>query len=786
MNDLLRRLLGLDDFSWGDSGVTLGFERPFPAWVWAGLVLGAGVYAAWSYRRIIGPRWVRGCLAAMRCALIVLLLLLVSGPRLVEQSESVEKDWVVVMVDRSASMVIRDVDAGGSGAGPRASREEQLRGALNATAPMWRELAGQRTLVWLGFDSGAYDLSTTPEGTVRAMSEPEGRSTSIARALDQALARSAARPVSAFVVISDGRATQEPPRGLVQRLQASRIPVHTVALGSERTIGDVGLASVDAPPLAFVGDITPVIAEVERLGEQGVASATVRLIERSTGLTLDEQRVSFEEGSARARVSLSVRADAARVAEWDVVAMSDTPDLIEQNNTRRVSVEMVDRPLRVLYIDGYPRWEQRYIKNLLIREGSIESSNLLLAPDRRYTQEGDVTLAALPDSPEGWATFDVVMLGDVRPDVFTTEQLTQLREHVATRGAGLIFIAGEGAMPGDWWDTPLGDLLPMSPQALGDDTGVREGVLARPTPAAERLGVLRLGADASDPWPVALSDPAMGWSLLRWAQRIDPEQVKPTAQVLAESVYADGEVVGPLVLAMRYGAGRSLYVATDESWRWRYGQGEVLPERFWLQMVRMLGRNSLSRAGRSAILEVTPIRATTDAPVRIGVELVDQAIIDVGLPSVAVRVAREGDDASDETELTLKPESLRAGSSGGGGSRMYSTTWVPPEPGRWTVRVTESDLALAELAQTIEVFYPDDELRTPETDHPLLARLSEETGGVTLAPEALGELPDHLRSRERVTVRERYETLWDSPLAFLLLVGLLTVEWVGRRVIRLL
>lgn len=783
MNDVFRRLLGFDSFTWGDAGVSFGFERPFPGWVWMGLIVAAGAYAAWSYRKIIGPRWARVCLAGLRWALIVLLLLLVSGPRLIEQSESVEKDWVVVMVDRSASMTIRDVD---SGQPQRQTREEQLRGALDLTQAMWRDLAEQRTLVWLGFDSGAYDLPATQDGAIRAMSEPEGRSTSISRALEQALTRSAARPVSAFVVISDGRATQQPPRALVQRLQASRIPVHTVALGSERTIGDIGLVSVDAPPLAFVGDITPVIAEIERLGERGGTSATVRLIERSTGLTLDEQRVSFEEGSTRERVSLSVRADAAKVADWDIVITPDTPDLIEQNNSRQVSVEMVDRPLRVLYIDGYPRWEQRYIKNLLIREGSIESSNLLLAPDRRYTQEGDVILAALPDSPEGWAAFDVVMLGDVRPDVFTIEQLTQLREHVAVRGAGLIFIAGEGAMPGDWWDTPLGDLLPMSPEALASEGGVREGVLVRPTPIAERLGVLRLGASASDPWPVALSDPSMGWSLLRWAQRIDAEQLKPTAQVLAESVYADGEAVGPLVLAMRYGAGRSLYVATDETWRWRYGQGEVLPERFWLQMVRMLGRNSLSRAGRTAILEVTPTRATTDAPVRISVELVDQAIIDIGLPSVAVRVAREGDDAPPETELTLQPEGLRSGVDHGGAGRTYSTTWIPPEPGRWTVRVTESDLALSELSESVEVFFPDDELRTPETDHPLLARLSEETGGIALTPELLGDLPENLRSRERVTVRERYETLWDSPLALILLIGLLTVEWVGRRVIRLL
>ncbi len=484
------------------------------------------------------------------------------------------------------------------------------------------------------------------------------------------------------------------------------------------------------------------------------------------------------------------------MAEWDVVVspegvggFADGPgDLIEQNNSRPVSVEMVDRPMRVLYVDGYPRWEQRYLKNLLIREKTIQSSNLLLAPDRRYTQEGDVILAALPDSPEGWAEYDAVFLGDVRPDVFTVEQLTLLREHIATRGAGLIFIAGDGVMPGEWWTTPLGDLLPFTQQAAGPDGraaasgAITEGVLIRPTEQAERLGVLRLGPTPEDPWPAALSDPRSGWSLLRWAQRIDASQLKPTAQVLAEWVTTDGADAGPIVISMRYGAGRSLYVATDETWRWRYGQGELLPERFWLQMVRMLGRSSLARSGRAAILEVTPRRATTESPVRISVELIDQSITDLGLSSIAVKVARRQSEgaAADaaETEITLQPERV--------GGRIYSTTWIPSDPGVWDIRVSESDLALSELTESVEVFFPDDELRTPETDHPLLARLSEESDGQRIAPDDLQTLPEHLRSRQRVTLSERYESLWDSPLALILLILLLTVEWVGRRVIRLL
>src|SRR5690606_14712272 len=124
--------------------------------------------------------------------------------------------------------------------------------------------------------------------------------------------------------------------------------------------------------------------------------------------------------------------------------------------------------------------------------------------------------------------------------------------------------------------------------------------------------------------------------------------LKPTAEVLAEAVSSReptdaGPARSPLVIAMRFGAGRTLYVGTDEIWRWRYGRGEFYPERFWLQMMRMLGRESLSRAGKPALVEVLPRRAEVDQPIRIAVTLLDQSLVDAAPASLRVRVVRERD-----------------------------------------------------------------------------------------------------------------------------------------------
>ncbi len=793
MNDLIQTLLGLRSLRWDDPSVHFSLERPLPAWAWVGVGVGALAMALWSYSRMAAPRGWRTSLAIARALLLVLVVLLISGPQLVLRNESVERDWVLVLVDRSASMGVRDVaEAAGAGEG-RTTREEQLRRTLESTKGVWSSLAADRQVVWLGFDAGAFDLAVSAvSGGSNArpsidvdLGEARGGRTLLGPALDQALTRAAARPLSAVVLLTDGRTTSAPDRAVVRRMQADRVPVFAVPLGSEEQAGDIALRRFDAPRLAFVRDITPVRVDLERIGGAGAASARVRLVDKATGLVLDEQTVQWSEGgSPDAGVVLTTRPEDAGGRTWVVQVEPEGPDLVSQNNSAEMSIELVDRPMRVLYIDGYPRWEQRYLRNLLIREPSISCSTLILSTDRRYIQEGDVEIEALPDSPERWAEYDAVMLGDVHPDVFTDDQLAQLREHVSRRGGGLLWVAGPGATPAAWWTTPLADLLPFRKDAV-DPAPIPEPVLMHPTDAALRLGVLRLGEEVSEGWPADLADAGKGWSLLRWAQMVDRARLKPAAEVLADLGPQDApaDQRSPGVIAMRYGAGRVLYVATDEIWRWRYARGEVLPERFWLQMIRLLGRESLARAGRPAVIEIAPRRAEVDQPVRISVELIDQALIDLRPPSLAVRVTRRAQPGEPEgpalsVELVLKPEREDG--------RVYSAIWLPPEPGVWRAEPIDPILTGLSLFAEGAVLLPDDEMRRPETDHALLARLCEETGGAVITPASLTSLPERLPNRRIRLLHETAESLWDTPLALTCVLLLLTLEWIGRRVIRLI
>lgn len=876
MSELLWSLLGSGPLDPSDPAVEFGFARPFPAWVWALSLVVATVVVWRAYARLEGSRGIRSALAVVRGLLLLLLLFLISGPQLIKPNEIEEPDWVLMLLDRSSSMRIADgeavVGADGQASSSRLTRDAQMQAALETATPAIARLKEERKVVWFGFDGSAYELDVPPSSSATPSAEPrpdepvvprlpppDGVRTDIERALDHALRRAAARPISGIVLLSDGRSTSEPSRSMLRRLESEGVPVFTLPLGDPKGIADAGIRRIEAPRLAFAADAVPIDVELERVlagadARPDGGPVFVELVDAVSGEVFDTRPVEWSDPSVRsaatdsepepgnpsvsgsssdnpvraqtATVRLTARTNRAGNARWAVRIKPDPArqDLIVSNDTIDVGIELVERPLRVLYLDGYPRWEYRYLKNLLVREPSVLAATLLLSPRHRYIQEGSITLDALPSSPEEWGAFDVFVLGDLWPGVLTSEQLYQLRERVAIGGAGLVWIAGESHTPGSWRSTPLADLLPfaLSADAQAEDGlgGFNGPVLIGPTPDADRLGVLRLsdapiegvregGANPARAfWPPILSDPTAGWNALQWAQRIDRRRLKPTAEVLAVatpiSVPDPSDARGsesdgsPLLISMRYGAGRVMYLATDEIWRWRYARGEPYTERFYIQILRLLGREALSRSGKPAILDVSPARVDVQTPVRVRLTLLEQSLVDAEPRSIRARVFPVGAE-NEAVELTLTPEAGSDGpgrgptSAGGsletvGAVRSFSAVHVPLQAGEHRVEIIDPLLTsrTSELSTRLEVIRSDDELRRPAANHELLERLAEASGGKRLTTAELPTL-DRLLPNRRIQIagEPQTRTLWDTPLALLLVVGLCTLEWIGRRLIRL-
>ena len=579
--------------------------------------------------------------------------------------------------------------------------------------------------------------------------------------------------MSGLVLMSDGRSPFPPNRGLIKRLQQESIPVFTVPIGSPEPMRDASITDVTAPGTAFIRDTVPIITTVQSRGLEDGDPVRVRVTDKDTGDVLDT--MTIEVDGEEIEVMLDANLEQAGERRLVVEVDSLSGDLIEDNDTIEIRVDVVDRPIRVLYVEGYPRWEYRYLKNILVREQSIESSVMLISADREFAQEGNTPISRLPRTEDEFEAFDLIIIGDVPSGFFSPEQVRLIKKQVSDRGTGLFWLSGSRHTPGSWAGSELDDLLPIrSPLDLGRST---EPVVVEPTELSRRLGVLVLDPDDPSGWRRSISDLDSGWSRLQSLRIVEENQIKPTTETLAEAVTSSGER-HPLLLSMRFGSGQVLFSAVDDVWRWRFGLGETLTERWWVGLVRMLARQAIDGGESDFVLQVDPDDLVPGSAARIQLNVRDESLVDTLGETVALEIREVSDPRLTEIDLVRQGESPE-----------WVADWFPDEVGRFGFELKDPQLAVrsrSEATPVVDVVQPDDEFRNPDTDHDLLAEMSESTGGRVLDLESMDNLPSLLPNREVLIQNPVVVPIWNTGAMFLLLLGLLASEWIGRRFIRMI
>ena len=259
-------------------------------------------------------------------------------------------------------------------------------------------------------------------------------------------------------------------------------------------------------------------------------------------------------------------------------------------------------------------------------------------------------------------------------------------------------------------------------------------------------------------------------------QIIDPRQLKPTSEVLASGKSSSSNSI-PALLSMRYGSGQILYSAMDDIWRWRFGRGEELTDRWWIGLIRFLARQSLDTGGGTAELFVTPERITPGSSARISIRVHDQRLASTLEDLIPIEIVHLEGGSSVELELAKEDE-----------EPAWESDWTPEQTGRFSIRVLHpilSELPGISGNGSFDVSRPDDEFRILDADHQLLEDISRNSGGTSVPPDSIDRIPDLLPNRDVLIENPIVVPIWNTGTFLFLLIGLLTLEWVVRRSIRM-
>jgi len=758
-------------------------EAGWPGWLVVCAALLIGLYAWWGYRLMRGRLPWAVALACLRGAGLLAVLLLVLRPVLLIPRQRTEKPVLAVVFDVSASMARRDEPLA-ERAGANLGRLEAAIGRLTqGPDSLLRRLAGRFELRLAACsDRVSSRLSVAGPADVPAAVKwlrglrPDGSATDLAGSVREVFAALPDKPLAGLVLVSDGRSTAgEPLSDTAETLASLRCPPIAVIAGSTKPMPDVRILGVEAPQRLFVGEPGAVRIALEADGLQRAEDVRLTLSAEPAGRILAERTVTLKPsegaGPAASEVELAFRPD--RPGRWPlrIAVGAATGETNLQNNTARLQVQAVSQRIRVLYVDGYPRYEYRYLKNLLLREPTVISSCLLLSADPGFPQEGDEPIQRFPRSLEEFDRYDVVLIGDVDPKAGWVEPqaLRALAEWVVRRGGGIGWIAGANFGLDLWRETPLERLLPVRLGAMGFEPAARGPYRLRLTGPGRRSALFRLTTAAAPAQEVI--DRLAEWY---WCAPVDA--VSPAAKVLAVHPRwrtAEGPV--PVVVIGHYGAGRTFFCGSDDVWRWRRYKGIEYYNAFWLQALRWLAGPRKLGAYRRVVLEASPERARIGEPISLSLRVRDGRLA-VDLPD-RIRAVIHGEDGAAIQVFAL----LRTGKQ-----TVYTGSTSLQRAGRYTIRVELPAVERGDVTADLEVVLPEPETADTPADRRAMRQwvdLAKRMGadgyllGVEDLPnlEALPLAGPSVRS-EAVIVR-----LWDNVLALLLVGVLLLSEWALRR-----
>ena len=215
---------------------------------------------------------------------------------------------------------------------------------------------------------------------------------------------------------------------------------------------------------------------------------------------------------------------------------------------------------------------------------------VLLSSDPEYSEQDRSALPTFPAAKDELFAYDVVIFGDADTSFLSHSQMQNLVEFVTEKGGGVLFIAGEIFNPlaiaaRRWscfcrssWPTPA----IRRPWAQAVNAFRPELTLeGRSSP------IFRFGDNEAASMQIWQHLPELFWYF-------EAPRKKPAALVLAEHPTATGsEGKLPLILYQFVGAGKAMFHAFDDTWRWRFRAGDRYFGRFWVQTIRFLARSKL-------------------------------------------------------------------------------------------------------------------------------------------------------------------------------------------------
>lgn len=749
----------------------LSFEPLIPGSLWLALAAAGAALLAWyALRRpevMRRQRWA-GVVTLMTVAIALVLLVLLNPTWVRPIPPPAGKPLVTVLVDATASMTTTDAAGGAS----RFASAAEMAKAISS------RLRDRYEVQIRTFGSGLAPV----DAAQLANMQPSGQSTDLATAIGNALGEG--RPQGqALVLLSDG--IHNMPGGVGPVFDAARVaraaaaPVYTRTFGRDVAGLDLALELATPQDLAFPRQKAPIVARVRYFGANS-GQTKVMLIQ--DGKTIGQQALTLS-GSGVAEARFWAGQDKVGLYPYEVKVEPLPGELTTANNSAPYLLRVVDKPIRLLLLEGKPYWDTKFLMRTLAAAPAIELDAIVRVADgrlvRRTLMRADPNATTRPTGPattqpgdekvEKWEvlnkateplarldalkTYQIVVLGRDAEAFLTDATIANLQQWVRRDGGALVCFRG-------------------APTAAASDK-LRRLLPVKWTPGRETHFQMRITDEGQKLHWLAEQEMLRNLPPLARSEQVDPTQ--PLARILATASDSSGRE-NPVVIANRDGAGNVVVVEGAGMWRWAFlppqsQQKEDAYAGLWNSMLRWLISGASLLPGQDMAIRTEAMTFGTEENVVV---------------MILTRTRTGGDAAPVVPSVQL---------NGGGMNRTEAATPIVDAPGsyrvsfgklpegRYTARIAGAKADDPASACVFDVRNASDEMLNLSANPQLMARVSAETGGAVLddasAEEIARRFEGHLNQVRPPAVQRI--CAWDRWWILAAVLALWTVSWFARR-----
>jgi uncharacterized membrane protein len=727
----------------------LTFQLLATKWLFIPIAVLAVIVAIYFYRKVAKEKLSPGMIV-LRSVVFIILLFMVLQPVMNVSQVLPQDSYMAVVIDTSESMNIKDDG--------ETSRSQKLLKKMEESQFL-TELSKRFKVRLFEFNQEARRLEAIPELRFN------GSRTRLEAPIELLSQEMGTLPLTGVTLITDGvdNASQQLTE-VMSRLQKRKIPFYTVGVGSEDITRDAEVIKVTAPREMLKDSTAVVDVQFKSSGLSG-RKAVIDVRENGTFIKTQDVTLTADNQVGESSIDIPVKNEGNQIFSFSIRVPDDR---IAENNTLDSLITVRNDHPKLLYVEGEPRWEYKFIRRSIVDDPNLLVESLLRSSQNKYYRQGIEDKTTLeegfPKKKEDLFAYSGIVLGSIESTFFSQEQLNMIVEFVSERGGGFLMLGGRNSFSsGRYQNTPIADILPV--ELLAD----------RAMPVVDKVKLVLTDRGRTHDLMRLSGDPATNNKI--WGQLPPLEDfnrvgdVKPGGVVLARGD-PDNSGGNPILLAFqRYGRGRTMAFMTGSSWHWQMEMDheDQTHELFWKQMLRWLV--SASPAA---------VTVTTDK--------------DTYLPGEAVNIAA---DVADKTFKRMNNARVTARLTGPDGTNeTLGMDWSGAQDGSYQTQVNaatkegtyqlelQAVLGTETLGTYKTAFQVKDrpvEFYDASLDAGNLRSIATQTGGRYYPLDSLDDIPEDAVYVDTDTSFVEQKELWDVPILFMMLVLLLSGEWLWRK-----